>query len=160
MCRDGTSIPPGFIFSGKEFHPEWFQVDDNVRYVELIIYFHHIDIGLLVLVCLRMVGQMTIYAHNDSVMSLSHRPLPRTPQGHLFCLFTMDMASTQGLKCVILQNYTTLSSFVCHHTPHTAHSCWMLVSLDCCSNDGWSNAIRYWKKPGKKFERGTLLKST
>jgi hypothetical protein len=35
VCTDETSLLPGFIFSGKEFHPEWFQADDNLRYVHL-----------------------------------------------------------------------------------------------------------------------------
>lgn len=30
---DGSSLKPGFIFPGKEHHPEWFDVDDNIRYV-------------------------------------------------------------------------------------------------------------------------------
>lgn len=35
VCADGTSLPPGFVFAGKEFHPEWFQVDDDIRLVVL-----------------------------------------------------------------------------------------------------------------------------
>jgi hypothetical protein len=31
ICADGESLKPGFIFPGKEFHPEWFQVDNGVR---------------------------------------------------------------------------------------------------------------------------------
>jgi len=32
VCADGESLPPGFIFAGKEFHPEWFEVDPEIRY--------------------------------------------------------------------------------------------------------------------------------
>ena len=32
ICADGTSLLPGFIFPGKEFHPEWFMdVDERIR---------------------------------------------------------------------------------------------------------------------------------
>jgi hypothetical protein len=31
ICADGESLKPGFIFPGKEFHPEWFQVDNDIR---------------------------------------------------------------------------------------------------------------------------------
>ncbi|KII87308.1 hypothetical protein PLICRDRAFT_61225, partial [Plicaturopsis crispa FD-325 SS-3] len=30
VCADGSSLLPGFIFSGKELLPEWFQVDDGI----------------------------------------------------------------------------------------------------------------------------------
>lgn len=32
VCADGESLSPGFIFPGKEFHPEWFRTAyPNVR---------------------------------------------------------------------------------------------------------------------------------
>jgi ribosomal protein S14 len=31
ICADGTELSPGFVFSGKEFSPEWFEVDPNIR---------------------------------------------------------------------------------------------------------------------------------
>jgi hypothetical protein len=31
ICADGESIKPGFIFPGKKFHPEWFEVDNDIR---------------------------------------------------------------------------------------------------------------------------------
>jgi Tc5 transposase DNA-binding domain len=32
VCADGSAdVKPGFIFPGKEFHPEWFDVDDDIR---------------------------------------------------------------------------------------------------------------------------------
>lgn len=31
VCADGTCLLPGFVFSGKEFCPEWFEVDPGVR---------------------------------------------------------------------------------------------------------------------------------
>jgi hypothetical protein len=31
VCADGTTLQPGFVFQGKEFSPEWFEVDDNIR---------------------------------------------------------------------------------------------------------------------------------
>ena len=31
ICADGTELSPGFVFSGKEFSPEWFEVDSNIR---------------------------------------------------------------------------------------------------------------------------------
>ena len=31
VCADGSDVKPGFIFPGKEFHPEWFEVDDDIR---------------------------------------------------------------------------------------------------------------------------------
>jgi hypothetical protein len=31
VCADGTTLFPGFVFQGKEFSPEWFEVDDNIR---------------------------------------------------------------------------------------------------------------------------------
>lgn len=33
VCADGTSFAPGFVFSGKEFSPEWFTVDPKISYV-------------------------------------------------------------------------------------------------------------------------------
>ncbi|KIM59046.1 hypothetical protein SCLCIDRAFT_94999, partial [Scleroderma citrinum Foug A] len=30
VCADGTSLKPGFVFSGKQFHPEWFQTDPKI----------------------------------------------------------------------------------------------------------------------------------
>lgn len=33
VCTDGSSLKPGFIFPGKEHHPEWFEVDKDIRYV-------------------------------------------------------------------------------------------------------------------------------
>jgi hypothetical protein len=30
ICADGTFLLPGFVFSGKEFSPEWFTVDPNI----------------------------------------------------------------------------------------------------------------------------------
>lgn len=30
VCADGTALLPGFVFSGKEFCPEWFMVDPNI----------------------------------------------------------------------------------------------------------------------------------
>jgi hypothetical protein len=30
VCADGTDLLPGFVFSGKEFAPEWFQVDPGI----------------------------------------------------------------------------------------------------------------------------------
>lgn len=37
VCADGLSLKPGFIFPGKEFHPEWFDVDDGIRCVAHLI---------------------------------------------------------------------------------------------------------------------------
>ena len=38
VCADGTSLLPGFIFPGKEFHPEWFMgVDERIRQVILMV---------------------------------------------------------------------------------------------------------------------------
>jgi hypothetical protein len=31
VCADGSDVKLGFIFPGKEFHPEWFEVDDDIR---------------------------------------------------------------------------------------------------------------------------------
>ena len=31
ICADGTGLSPGFVFSGKDFSPEWFEVDPNIR---------------------------------------------------------------------------------------------------------------------------------
>lgn len=33
VSADGEAIKPGFIFSGKEHHPEWFEVDPEIRHV-------------------------------------------------------------------------------------------------------------------------------
>jgi len=33
VCADGSNVKPGFIFLGKEFHPEWFEVNDEIRSV-------------------------------------------------------------------------------------------------------------------------------
>jgi len=30
VCADGTYLLPGFVFSGKEFAREWFEVDNNI----------------------------------------------------------------------------------------------------------------------------------
>ena len=30
VCADGTGLSPGFVFSGKDFSPEWFEVDLNI----------------------------------------------------------------------------------------------------------------------------------
>ncbi|KIM43929.1 hypothetical protein M413DRAFT_68349, partial [Hebeloma cylindrosporum] len=30
VCADGTNLKPGFVFQGKEFSPEWFDVDDDI----------------------------------------------------------------------------------------------------------------------------------
>ncbi|KIL55070.1 hypothetical protein M378DRAFT_91423, partial [Amanita muscaria Koide BX008] len=30
VCADGTYLLPGFVFSGKEFAQEWFEVDRNI----------------------------------------------------------------------------------------------------------------------------------
>jgi hypothetical protein len=30
VCADGTEMLPGFVFSGKEFSPEWLDVDENI----------------------------------------------------------------------------------------------------------------------------------
>jgi hypothetical protein len=30
VCADGTALLPGFVFSGMEFCPEWFDVDDGI----------------------------------------------------------------------------------------------------------------------------------
>ena len=30
VCADGTALLPGFVFSGKEFCPEWFTVDPKI----------------------------------------------------------------------------------------------------------------------------------
>jgi len=30
VCADGTALLPGFVFSGKEFCPEWFDVDPDI----------------------------------------------------------------------------------------------------------------------------------
>lgn len=32
VCADGTFLLPGFVFSGKEFSPEWFEVDPKIWY--------------------------------------------------------------------------------------------------------------------------------
>lgn len=32
VCADGTYFLPGFVFSGKEFSPEWFTVDPKISY--------------------------------------------------------------------------------------------------------------------------------
>jgi hypothetical protein len=33
VCADGTSIMPGFIFSGSTINPEWATVHDDIAYV-------------------------------------------------------------------------------------------------------------------------------
>ncbi|KAE9398012.1 hypothetical protein BT96DRAFT_822556 [Gymnopus androsaceus JB14] len=30
VSADGTALCPGFVFSGKEFDPEWFTVDPDI----------------------------------------------------------------------------------------------------------------------------------
>jgi len=30
VCANGTGLSPGFVFSGKDFSPEWFEVDPNI----------------------------------------------------------------------------------------------------------------------------------
>ena len=30
ICTDGSSLLPDFVFSGKEFCPEWFEVDPRI----------------------------------------------------------------------------------------------------------------------------------
>ena len=30
VCADGTNLLPGFVFQGKEFMPEWFEVDPRI----------------------------------------------------------------------------------------------------------------------------------
>jgi hypothetical protein len=30
VCADGTELSPGFVFSGKDFSPEWFEVDPKI----------------------------------------------------------------------------------------------------------------------------------
>ncbi|KAH7922725.1 DDE-domain-containing protein, partial [Leucogyrophana mollusca] len=30
VCADGTNLQPGFVFSGKQFSPEWFQVHPDI----------------------------------------------------------------------------------------------------------------------------------
>ena len=30
VCADGSNILPGFVFSGKEFSPKWFEVDPKI----------------------------------------------------------------------------------------------------------------------------------
>ncbi len=33
VCADGTALKPGFVFPGKEFCPEWFEVDPEIMCV-------------------------------------------------------------------------------------------------------------------------------
>lgn len=37
VCADGTALKPGFVFSGKEFSQEWFDVDPEIWCVIIII---------------------------------------------------------------------------------------------------------------------------
>ena len=37
VCADGTNLKPGLVFQGKEFSPEWFDVDDDITYVQKFI---------------------------------------------------------------------------------------------------------------------------
>lgn len=36
VCADGSSLTPGFVFAGKEYLPEWFQVQDDIWYVSFL----------------------------------------------------------------------------------------------------------------------------
>lgn len=33
VCADGTSLKPGFVFPGKSYAPDWFEVDPEIVYV-------------------------------------------------------------------------------------------------------------------------------
>lgn len=62
VCADGTPLLPGFVFSGKEFCPEWFDVDPEIWWVGLFLDLAMcslIKILVSVLRCLRMDGPMT-----------------------------------------------------------------------------------------------------
>jgi hypothetical protein len=45
VCADGSSLTPGFVFPGKEFQPEWFEVDDDIRY--FLVSYGTINVGLI-----------------------------------------------------------------------------------------------------------------
>jgi hypothetical protein len=36
VCADGTNLFPAFVFTGKEFAQEWFEVDCNIGCVEVL----------------------------------------------------------------------------------------------------------------------------
>ena len=39
ICADGTTLKPGFVFQGKEFTPEHFEIDDEILYISILFYF-------------------------------------------------------------------------------------------------------------------------
>ena len=40
VSADGSALKPGFVFSGKEFSPEWFEVDDEIWCVYTVTSYH------------------------------------------------------------------------------------------------------------------------
>ncbi len=79
---EGSSIKPGFVFPGKEFHEEWLEVDPEIRYAHLMGTDRAYRLKSIVLVHHQMAGQMSFYVQSGSKRHSYHKQLPTTLAGN------------------------------------------------------------------------------
>jgi hypothetical protein len=121
VCVNGTFLLPGFVFSGKEFSPEWFMVNPEIWYV--CLYVHECLLAdpatLEASQCRRMVGQMNPYARSGKKKSFSPQATAQNMSGKPILLIYDGHGSHNTLELIELAREHNIILFCL--PPHTTH---------------------------------------
>ena len=73
---EGSSIKPGFVFPGKEFHGEWLEEDPDIRYAHLLATDRAYQFKFIVSEHRQMAGQMSFCVQSGLKRHLYHKQQP------------------------------------------------------------------------------------